>query len=87
MPYHTINACSKRPSLLCIITLVLYLGLVGLHFAYIFPAIISGKITDLPIIYIMLGLHFILLIAVIYDYIWILVHDPVDTVVHDPQLA
>lgn len=87
MPYQTINGLSRKPSLLCIITIVLYLGLIALHFVYIFPAIVSGKITSLPIIYIMLGLHFILVLCVLYDYVWILTHDPVDTVVHDPQLA
>lgn len=35
----------------------------------------------------MLGLHFVILLAIIYDYVWILVHDPVDTVVYDPHLA
>jgi len=65
----------------------MHTALILLHLAYIFPAIISGKITDNPILYILLGLYFILLLAILYDYIWILAHDPVDTVVHDQQLV
>jgi hypothetical protein len=86
MPYQTINSFSKRPSLLCILSIILYITLIGLHFVYILPAIISGKITYVPILYVLLGLHYLLILVILYDYIWILVHDPVDTLVCDPQL-
>jgi hypothetical protein len=84
MPYQTINSCSKKPSLLCVISIVVYVILIGLHFVYILPAIASGLITYVPILYVLVGLHFVLILGILYDYIWILVHDPVDTVVYDP---
>ncbi len=87
MQYQTKNACSRKPAFKCILTIVLYLALVVLHFVYIFPAIISGKVSPFPILYIMLAFHFALLIAILYNYLWILVHDPVDRIVYDAQLA
>jgi hypothetical protein len=86
MPYQTINSCSQKPSLLCVLSIGVYLILIVLHLIYILPAITCGLITYVPILYVLLGLHFALIIAILYDYIWILVHDPVDTVVYDPQL-
>jgi len=49
--------------------------------------IVSGIITSNPILYILLGLHFVLLSAILYDYLWIMIHDPVDSIILDPQLA
>jgi hypothetical protein len=87
MVYQTKNACSNTPSVLFFITIILYLGLVALHITYIFTPIIKGNITSNPILYIIVGLYFILMIGIIYDYTWIAIHDPVDRIVFDPKLA
>lgn len=87
MVYQTKNACSKRPSILCLITIILYLGLIVLHIFYILLPIVQGYVSSNPIIYVLVALHFVLLCAVVYDYLWIAIHDPVDRVVYDPQLA
>lgn len=87
MVYQTKNACSKRPSILCLITIILYLGLIVLHIFYILLPIVQGYVSSNPIIYVLLALHFMLLCAIVYDYLWIAIHDPVDRVVCDPQLA
>jgi uncharacterized membrane protein (DUF485 family) len=87
VPYKTKNACSNTPSFLCIITILVYLALIALHIVYILTPIVGGVVTQNPILYILLALHFALLICVFYDYIWIASHDPVDRIIHDPALA
>lgn len=49
--------------------------------------IMSGKVSNNPILYLLLAFHFLLLIMILYDYLWILSHDPVDRVVQDQSLA
>jgi hypothetical protein len=87
MVYQTKNACSTTPSPLFFITIILYLSIIALHLVYIFTPIIKGNITKNPILYIIVGFYFLLLFAIIYDYIWIAIHDPVDRIVYDPKLA
>lgn len=85
--YHSRNACSNTPSPLCVGVIILYLGLIGLHIAYILTPIVKGVVTSNPILYILVALHFALIIAVIYDYVWIASHDPVDRLIRDPRLG
>lgn len=87
MVYQTKNACSHRPSILCVITITLYLGITVLHIFYILIPITKGKISQNPILYVLVALHFILLAVIVFDYLWIAVHDPVDRIVYDAQLS
>ena len=83
MAYSSKNACTQKPSALSIITFILYLVQVALHSVYIVPGVI--KINH-PILWVFLGVHYACLMFVMHDYVWIMVHDPVDRLVLDPDL-
>lgn len=87
MPYSRTNSYSHRPSLLFILTLLVHLAVVTLHSVYIVPPITSTLITSLPMLPIMLGLFYLCLAILVYDYIRITTHDPVDRIVRNQALA
>lgn len=84
MTYSSKNACTQTPSPLSILTVLLYLAQVSLHSVYVVPGIVQ---INHPILWILLGVHYACLLFIIHDYVWILVHDPVDRLVLDPDLA
>ena len=83
MPYSSKNACTQKPSALSIVTFLLYLVQLVLHSVYIVPGVVK---IDHPILWVFLGVHYACLMFVIYDYVWIMAHDPVDRLVLDPEL-
>lgn len=84
MAYQTKNGCTQTPSVLSIFTAIFYLLQVVLHSVFVVPGIVK---IDHPILWVLLGLHYASFLFIAYDYIWIMVHDPVDRVVLDPMLA
>ena len=83
MKYRPRNACTQTPSTLSFLTAIIYLIQLALHSAYAVPGIVA---IDHAALWILLGVAYISLILMIYDYIWIMVHDPVDRVVENPDL-
>ena len=90
-PYVTVNGCTHSPSKEQIITIILYTLILVLHSIFIVPLIVNVHNNDVDdrteILIILLVLSYITLIIVIYDYIWITVHDPVDRLVLNQELV
>lgn len=77
-PYQKVNAYTQPPSGEQILTLLLFAGQLAGHAILIIPIISS--ISD-SILWTMLGFHFVLLVAVGHDYIYLTTKDPVDRMV------
>lgn len=80
MAYRPVNAFSHSPSLLSIITALLYILLITLHSVYVVPGVV--RINN-PILWVLLGITYAALLFMIHDYFWIMLHDPVDRLVLD----
>lgn len=77
-----INAYTLKPSFEQILTLFLALLILILHSIFNVRAII--KINN-PILYIMLGFNYILVLILIFTYYQVTTFDPVDRFIIDPQ--
>lgn len=78
VPYQKVNSYTQPPSREQILTLLLFAGQLVGHAILIIPVIWS--ISD-SILWTMLGFHFVLLVAVGHDYIYLTTKDPVDRMV------
>lgn len=77
-PYEKVNSYTQSPSREQILTLILFSAQLTGHSALVVPAL--AAIND-SILWTMLGFHFVLLVAVAYDYIYLTTKDPVDRMV------
>ena len=88
MTYTTINACTHPPSKEQIITIIIYIIQLTLHSIFVLPGLISMNYDPhKSILYFLLVLFYVLLVLIIYDFVWISVHDPVDRIIVDPDRA
>lgn len=83
-PYKKTNAYTSKPSIEQIATFALALLVLVLHSIFLVSPI---RTIDHPILYVMLGLHYLVLILLIITYVKITVFDPVDTYITHPNLA
>ena len=77
-PYVKTNAYSQTPSLEQIITVVIVILQIVLHSVFVVPAL--PKVNQ-AILWVILGLHYFLLLFLIYDYLYLTIKDPVDKLV------
>jgi hypothetical protein len=77
-PYQKVNSYTQPPSREQIITVILFAAQLAGHAALIIPVIPPA---DDSILWTMLGFHFVLLLAVGHDYIYLTTKDPVDRMV------
>ena len=75
-PYKNTNAYTHRFSIEQVITFLLALSVVVLHSIFVVKPLTK---IDHPILYILLGIHYLLLAGLIITYIQITVFDPVDS--------
>lgn len=83
-PYTRVNSYTQPPSKEQIITLLIFTTQLVMHSAFIVPTLSS---IGHCILWTMLGFHYVLLIAIAYDYIYLTTKDPVDRMVVDEELA
>ena len=77
------NACTTPLALEQVITVILFLLQLALHSIFIIPPL--DDISHV-LLWILLGFHYILLLAIIYDYIYLSATDPVDPLVLDQEM-
>jgi hypothetical protein len=77
-PYEKVNAYTQPFSREQILTLILFSVQLAGHSALLIPII--SKVSH-SILWTMLGFHFVLLLAVAHDYIYLTTKDPVDRMV------
>lgn len=83
-PYTKVNSYTQPPSKEQIITLLLFFAQLAGHSAFVVPVLPS---INHSILWTMLGFHFVLMMAVAYDYIYLTTKDPVDRMVLNEELA
>jgi hypothetical protein len=79
-PYEKVNSYTQSPSREQILTLLLFIAQLIGHCAFVIPVLPS---INHSVLWTMLGFHFVLLMAVAYDYIYLTTKDPVDRMVLD----
>jgi hypothetical protein len=77
-PYEKVNSYTQSPSMEQVITLLLFIAQLAGHSVFIVPTL--AGIGD-PILWTLLGFHYVLLLVIGYDYIYLTTKDPVDKLV------
>jgi hypothetical protein len=77
-PYQKVNSYTQSPSREQVLTLILFTAQLAGHSALLIPALPA---IGNSILWTMLGFHFVLLLAVAHDYIYLTTKDPVDRMV------
>lgn len=86
MGYEKVNGCTQSPSKEQIATIIVFAIELALHGVFVVPGIFNIA-NDVPksILIVLLVLFYLLLLLIIYDFIWITFHDPVDPILLDPD--
>lgn len=74
--YRKVNAYTRKPSYEQLLTLLLFSTVIVLHSVFVVPAIAKQAS---PILWVLLGSSYLILLLVAYDYCYITCTDPVDS--------
>ena len=83
-PYQLTNAYSQSPAPQQILTLVVFILQLACHSVFVVPGVVR---VDHPILWVLLGFHYLALLIVARDYIYLTTKDPVDKLVQNEELS
>jgi hypothetical protein len=81
-PYSKVNAYNQPLDFWQIALIVVFVVIITIHSVFIISPIVA---SNHPLLWVMLGLHYVAIIIMAYDYLFITFTDPVDLLVADPE--